>query len=118
MGIVILLFVTLPSIIYSITWGLLLFIANLLTIFKARTAAISITDKLNPLLLIAGLPIVFYVCVSHWLAIAFGGWMILYFILRRWSGVSKVNAMQSAAFKQMELLRRESKRKAMHLPDK
>ena len=109
--ILMILFTTLPSIVYSVTYGILFFVSCLITLYKARNVAITIADKFNPVLLIVGLPIIFYVYVLHALAFAFSAWMILYFILRRWSGVSKLTEMQSEASKRLGILERQVKNK-------
>lgn len=97
------LFVTVPSIIYSISiwiFTVLFFPLGLilqLIMGKGKWAPIGveigaiISRIISPLFLIIVMPVIFYVAGWSLFGYVFGGWMVLYFIIQRWSGISGLN---------------------------
>lgn len=104
-------FVTLPSVVYSITLAVLFPIGYLLSLGRSKASAIKIAYILNPIISVIILPLLFYFYISHLLSFIFAGWMLLYFVLRRLIGVSKTNIMQINALRGLESLKRETEDK-------
>ena len=120
-------FVTIPSLIYSVTnWVftvslLPLFLIHQLLMVKTRPfrgmaqrIAVSsvILQIVSPLFLIIVVPIILGVAGRFLIAWIFGAWMMLYFIIRRWSGVSQRDPQGFKAYKSlMQLDKRTTKDK-------
>jgi len=110
------LFVTIPSIIYSVSnWAFTVVLFPLGLIhqllmgkarqFRGMAQRIAITSVffkiVSPLFLTIVVPIILY--MAGWFPIAwiFGGWMIVYFVIRRWSGVSQTDPQGFKAYKSL-----------------
>ncbi len=119
-------FVTIPSIVYSIAYFILIIplypIGFLFNIFmgkpshkRALRLADAISVKILPIVLIIVLPVIFYFYVWVPLAWIFFAWMIIYFITRKYSGVSEKHARLTETYKEWEELedrmQRESRTK-------
>ena len=114
-------FVTIPSIVYSIIYfisalpiSLIIrpFTGGIIGVnFRAAIISNSIAAKLTPIFLVIVLPIVFYLYAWKILALIFFTWTLLYFILRRFSGVSKWQARYGQSLKDLDRTARELKDK-------
>jgi|GEM_PF-3908704 len=114
-------FITLPSLLYGIVHGILVFLVSLpIRPFTGGDRAAFLSDAicikfLTPVSLLIVLPIVFYLYVWTPLAWVFFGWMLLYFVLRKYSGVSKQHAQIDQSFKEADKLISELKNKTRNM---
>lgn len=119
-----LLFITIPSLIYSvICWVFTVILAPLALIHQLlmgkerflggaaqRILIGSVVLKIvAPLFLIFVIPIIFFIAGWFLIACIFGGWMITYFIIRRYSGVSQAEPKILEAYKRLQELDEEVK---------
>ena len=85
------LFVTVPSIVFSISAWIFLPIGLFLRLFGRsfflRTFPSVFYNLILPIFLILGVPLILYFYVWEPLGWIFFAWMIIYFIMRRFSGV-------------------------------
>jgi len=106
-------FITVPSIIYAITHAALFMVLLPIGYLQALLTgkpdwlrhtylADVIAVKLNPIFLIIGIPLILYSYVWELLAWIFFVWMIIYFILRRYSGVSQKHTQITQAHRRFE----------------
>ncbi len=96
-------FVTLPSIIYGICPYILLPVSFFLMLFKGKPSGIQVSLlalKLTPIFLIVALPIIFYFYVGEPLGWIFFAWMLIYFLSRLYSGVHKKELAMTEAWKE------------------
>ncbi len=110
-------FITIPSIILSISHFVLLPIGWFLSIFTGRPSGIRanlITLKLSPIFLILVIPAIFYFYVWAPLCWIFFAWMVIYYISRRWSGVSQQEKQMAGGWKQADAILREIKYRRPH----
>ena len=117
----VLIFVTIPSLIYSVTnWIFVILLMPFMTIQQLITGKKGSEDGfqrmaigsiflqiISPLFLILVVPFILY--KAGWLIIAliFGVWMLIYFIVRRWSGVQKRDDSYFQAIRQAGLNEKE-----------
>jgi len=108
-------FVTIPSVIYGVShfllMGILLPVGFLLSFLKGRLLyrkAILYADiiavKLSPLFLILFIPIILYIYVWQIGGWIFFGWMIIYFISRKYSRVSIKHEQLTKTHKDFDVL--------------
>ncbi len=109
-------FITLPSIIYSISHFALAFILTWMIVpfnlsigkrspFLRERAAIQadrIAVKLVPIFLIIAVPIILYFYTWELAGWIFFGWMIVYFLSRRFSGASQTHTQITQQRKEAE----------------
>jgi hypothetical protein len=110
------LFVTVPSIVYSISVWIFLPIGLLLRLFTGRSFAIRtfplvLYKLILPIFLILGVPLILYFYVWGPLGWIFSAWMIIYFISRRFSGVHEWQVRYLEGLKELDDLEQEIKRK-------
>ncbi len=97
-------FVTIPSIIYGLSAYILLPVSFLLLLFTGRPSRIQVflfAVKLTPVFLIVALPIIFYFYVWESLGWIFFAWMLIYFLSRLYTGVHKKELAMIAAWKEL-----------------
>lgn len=117
-------FMTLPSLLYGILHFVLGFIIGLsLRPFTGGDRAAFLSDAIcvkffTPVSLLIVLPSIFYFYVCTTLAWIFFGWMLLYFILRRYSGVSKQHAQLDQSFKEADILMSEMKKRTLDVEER
>lgn len=83
--------VTLPSIIYGVSSYALLPLGFVLSLFTGKPSsfrASTIAVKLTPIFLVVGVPLILYFYLSKLAGWIFFGWIVLYLIIRRFSGIS------------------------------
>lgn len=100
-------FVTIPSIIYGISAYILLPVGFLFSIFTGKVSGIRagvIADKLSPIFLILGVPLILYFYVWEPLGWIFFAWMVIYFLSRIYSGVHKRDARIHEGWREAETL--------------
>lgn len=110
------LFVTIPSLIYSVSnWAFTVVLFPILMLHQLlmgkagyfrggaqRIAIGSVFLKIvSPLFLTIVVPIILYMAGWFLIAWIFGGWMIVYFVIRRWSGVSQRDPQGFKAYKSL-----------------
>ena len=100
-------FITVPSLIYVISGFILMPVGFILSIFTGKVSGVRawvIADKLSPIFLILGVPLIFYFYVWEPLGWAFFAWMILYFLSRIYTGVHKRDAKIHEGWREKEAI--------------
>ncbi|MBT9151534.1 MAG: hypothetical protein DDT40_01730 [candidate division WS2 bacterium] len=110
------LFITVPSIVFSVSawiWVILFLPIRLLTgkSFAIRTFTPVLYKLILPTTLIFGIPLILYFYVWEPLGWIFFAWMIIYFIIRRFSGVHEWETRYIQGLKGLDALEQKSKRK-------
>jgi len=103
-------FITIPSIILVISSFVLWPIGWFLSVFTGKPSALrahSITNKLEPIFLVLAVPVIFYFYVWVPLCWIFFGWMVIYYISRRWTGAVQRDRQMEEAFKKIDAKLRE-----------
>ena len=103
-------FVTIPSIIYGMSGYILLPIGFFLSIFTGKVSSIRaavIADKLSPVFLILGVPLILYFYAWEPLGWIFFAWMVIYFLSRIYTGVHKRDAKMHQGWREAETMMEE-----------
>ena len=97
-----LIFITIPSIILTISHFVLLPIGLFLSVFSGRPSGLRanlIILKLSPIFLILVIPAIFYFYVWIPLCWIFLIWMVIYYTSRRWTGASQQEKQMAEGWK-------------------
>lgn len=107
-----LIFITIPSIILTISHFVLLPIGWFLSVFTGKPSSLRahfITLKLSPIFLILVIPAIFYFYIWVPLAWIFFTWMVIYYISRRWTGAVQRDRQMEEVLKRMDAHERKIK---------
>jgi hypothetical protein len=109
-------FITVPSIVYSVSawiWVILFLPIRLVTgrSFAIRIFAPVLYRLILPTFLIVGVPLILYLYVWKPLGWIFFAWMIIYFISRRFTGVHEFETLSIKGWKEFDAFEQKMKEK-------
>lgn len=114
MLLLIIIFITIPSIILSISHFVLMPIGWFLSLFTGKPSALRahfITLKLSPIFLVLIVPAILYFYVWVPLCWIFFAWMVIYYVSRRWTGAVQRDREMEEVLKKIDTIERGMKDK-------